>query len=572
MLRRKKSMKELSRRDFLKGAAVTTIGVSGAAGVASLAGCTDQKGGSQADWLPKSWDYETDVLVIGYGGAGLWSALTAKDEGASDVLVLEKAPVRGGGNSSINMGEFTWIDDPDEGEKYIRNFSHGLTNDKIARAFAEECEKNIDYAEKWGLEPTIQPGSAASDFTAGCEYPFLEGAKAMHVCAISQTNGVGGWKVLDAARADLGIEIVFSCHDEELIQDPETNEIVGVYTLIGDDTKKKAVKARKGVILTLGGFEFNEDLQAQYLKCYPMRGMAGWPFNTGDGISMVQKVGAQLWNMGGIISTCTAWYPENEQPYGLDSSCKADNYLWVDRLGHRWIDETVWLNPHNGWHAFMQFNDSTLADFERIPTWCIMDQNVIDAGPIGPTKGELAYGFFNMAMYMTDLPDEVGAYRGWSPDNSYEIEHGWLKKGDTIEALVDEMNKAMQELNGFQWIGLDPAEVKKSIEQYNAQCAAGKGDEFGRLPETMRPVERGPFYAYQIYPGSCSTLGGAKKNENAQVLDLDDQVIPRLYAAGCFGNMARHTYGVSGGNNAENMVWGRIAARHCCGLDPWDTK
>ena len=104
-------------------------------------------------------------------------------------------------------------------------------------------------------------------------------------------------KPLDQHRQDRGIDVVFDCHDERLIQNPETNEIVGCYTLIGDDAEKKAVKASKGVILCTGGFEFNEELQAKYLKCYPMRGFYGWKYNEGDGIKIAQKVGADLWHM-----------------------------------------------------------------------------------------------------------------------------------------------------------------------------------------------------------------------------------------------------------------------------------
>ena len=59
---------------------------------------------------------------------------------------------------------------------------------------------------------------------------------------------------------------------------------------------------------------------------------------------------------------------------------------------------------------------------------------------------------------------------------------------------------------------------------------------------------------------------------NAEVLDPAGNVIPRLYAAGCFGNMAGHTYGISGGNNAENMVWGRIAGRNAASLEAWDAQ
>ena len=54
--------------------------------------------------------------------------------------------------------------------------------------------------------------------------------------------------------------------------------------------------------------------------------------------------------------------------------------------------------------------------------------------------------------------------------------------------------------------------------------------------------------------------------------DPAGNVIPRLYAAGCFGNFQAYTYGITGGNNSENMVWGRIAGRHCAQLESWDAK
>ena len=78
--------------------------------------------------------------------------------------------------------------------------------------------------------------------------------------------GAGFFEAMDQHRQDRGIEVLFECHDEELIQNPVTKEIVGCYTLMGTDETPKAVKASKGVILCTGGFEFNEELQAKYLK------------------------------------------------------------------------------------------------------------------------------------------------------------------------------------------------------------------------------------------------------------------------------------------------------------------
>ena len=300
------------------------------------------------DWLPEAWDYECDLLVIGYGGAGLWAAVTAKDEGEADVLVLEKAPSRGGGNSSINMGEYTWVDDIDGAVQYITGFSKGHTPEDIARAWAEECYQNMDYCDYWNIDTELKKGTNASGGTSSCEYPWIEGAEAMHVCSFGDPTkgGNAGWHTLDQARSDLGIEVVFNCHDEELIQNPDTKEIVGCYTLIGDDEAPKAVKARKGVVMTLGGFEFNDELKNEYCKCYPMSGFYGWPFNTGDGIKMVQNVGAQLWHMNNIIGSYNAYFKDFEWPYAFTVTPGANNYVMLDRLGKRWIAESTFLSPH----------------------------------------------------------------------------------------------------------------------------------------------------------------------------------------------------------------------------------
>lgn len=74
--------------------------------------------------MPETWDYETDVLVIGYGGAGLWAGITAFDEGAQ-VLYLEKSPFRGGGSSSINMGQWTAPHDADAAAQFAFEAFHG---------------------------------------------------------------------------------------------------------------------------------------------------------------------------------------------------------------------------------------------------------------------------------------------------------------------------------------------------------------------------------------------------------------------------------------------------------------
>lgn len=551
---------ELTRRKFVAGAAAAS-----AVTAAATAGIPAAQA-EAASWLPDSWDYECDVLVIGYGGAGLWACLTAYDETDSEVLVLEKAPVRGGGSSSINMGEYAWVDDPEAAARYIEGFTKGHTPADMARAWAEEAYYNLDYCDYWGIYTEVKKGSNASGGTSSCEYPQFEGSEAMHVCAFGDPSegGNAGWRALDQVRRDLGIEVVFGCHDEELIQNPETREIVGCYTLIGDDAEPKAVKARKGVIITTGGFEYNEELQEKYLKCYPSIGFYGWPFNTGDGIGMVEHVGAQLWNMNMVCGSYCAFFRNSDYPYGFWCLPSGNGFIMVDQKGNRWWSEDQFMNPHVGFTNFLHF-DNDLVAWDRCPTWYVFDQTVIDAGPIGQLAGGIMAtpaGMTKIGMGLDDVPDECFHFPGWSEDNSVEIANGMIISGDTVEELCAKM----AEVDAAP----DAAALKATLERYNGYCADGFDPELGRAPETLQAIQMdGPFYAYAVYPGGNNTMGGAKKNVNAQVLDIDDQVIPRLYAAGSFGNFQAHAYGITGGNNAENMVWGRIAGRHCGGLEPW---
>ncbi len=542
---------EVSRRSFMKGAVAT----AGAAAVAGVAGSAVAE--EAASYLPAAWDYETDVLVIGYGGAGMWAALTAADEGESEVLILEKAPVRGGGNSAINLGEFTVPIDVEGCATYIKSFGRGLIADDMALAWATEAVRNGEYADRWGLPWQQNEGTLASKYTESCEYPNLPGSDSMAIGAI-EGYGMNFWDVMDENREDMGIEVLFSVTNEELIQNPETKEILGCYA--DYQGARIAIKARKGVIMTIGGFEFNEDLKNEYLKVYPALGFYGWPYNTGDGIKMVQKVGAQLWHMNCMIGGANPNFHDPEYPYAIQLSPKSDNYIWVDRTGKRWRNEKASSSPHVGWHQYLKFDDG-ICDFPLIPTWAVIDQTAFEAGRLGPDpSAKLARG-----MYAPSLPKELGRYDGWSEDNQAEVERGWLLKADTVEELVEKMHAIDPDMMSAETLAA-------TIEAYNSYCETGVDLEFGRPADKLLPLNNPPFYAWPIYPGGCSTLGGPKKNVNAQVLDLDDQPIPRLYAAGCFGNFAAHTYGISGGNNAENMVWGRIGARHCSALTPWDAE
>ncbi|MEG0303910.1 FAD-dependent oxidoreductase, partial [Gordonibacter sp.] len=518
----------VSRRTFIKGASVAAAAV---AGTAALAGCTTGGGSSASgDWMPKTWDYECDVLVIGYGGAGMWSSLIAADEGGQKVIVLEKAPERGGGNSSINNGEWTIVekDKADTFKKYIKAFTHGQTPEPMINAWVEECIRNTEYADKYGMTYEVVEKALAGTIP---EYSFLDDNAYEGSCKLSSVDGFGmlSFRELDEQREKLGIEVIFDAHDQRLIQNPETKEIVGTYTMIGNE--EKTVKASKGVIMCTGGFEFNEDLKNQYLKCYPFK-FEGWQYNTGDGIKMVEDVGAKLWHMDMAISMYSMWTRDPENDFSILYFMPGFSYFNVNRLGKRFVNENSMGSPHNGWHTLLSFDD-VIDDFDRIPSWGIFDQTCFDAGKLSTSQGD----FFECGNFASDLPDTIRAWDGWSQDNKAELEKGWILSGATIEELG-------QKIKDFDhWMNVDA--LKATFDEYQAFCEAKKDARFDRADKTLEKLDGGPYYAVAIYPGSCSTLGGPMKNEHGQVLDPAQNPIPRLYAAGCFGNFQAHSYGIT---------------------------
>ncbi|MFQ9180683.1 MAG: FAD-binding protein [Eggerthella lenta] len=280
-----KELGGLSRRSFLKGAGVAAAAVAGSA---ALAGCASGTGASQ-DWMPKSWDYECDLLVVGYGGAGMWASLIGADECGQQVLVLEKAPVRGGGNSSINNGEFAIINDA-EG---MRQYWHEMTQDvdtpsAVIDAWIDEGLRNCEYADKYELEYDINEKAIAGTIP---EYSFLPGGEGCQSIADPPGFGMASFEILDQKRKDLGVEVLFDCHDEHLIQNPDTKEIVGCTTMIGSE--EKTVKARRASSSARAASSSTRH-EAKYLKCYPFK-FEGWKYNTGDGIRMTEEVGGKLW-------------------------------------------------------------------------------------------------------------------------------------------------------------------------------------------------------------------------------------------------------------------------------------
>ncbi len=120
---------------------------------------------------------------------------------------------------------------------------------------------------------------------------------------------------------------------------------------------------------------------------------------------------------------------------------------------------------------------------------------------------------------------------------------------DTLEELVGQL-------------GIPADNALDSVKRYNGQCAAGVDADFGKSVDYLKPIEVAPFHALDARPSvmaSPLTLGGLKIDTSAEVLDLDGDPIPGLYAAGRTSSGVFGEYPGSGTSVADCVVFGRIA-------------
>ena len=184
----------------------------------------------------------------------------------------------------------------------------------------------------------------------------------------------------------------------------------------------------------------------------------------------------------------------------------------------------------------------------------IFDQKTVDKGPMGSSLGS-GYAI-----------NREG--HRWSKDLSKEVELGVVKKADNLTDLAKQ-------------IGLPEGALEQTVSKWNADMDAGKDTEFGRPlrakgkgsyafdgPEISAPIKTGPFYAVELYPTLVNTQGGPRKNVKGQVLDAFGQPISRFYVAGELGSMWGPIY-QGACNNAEAMVFGRIAGANAAAEKPW---
>ena len=326
---------------------------------------------------------------------------------------------------------------------------------------------------------------------------FSGGATNARIHAPEDGSGVGEYLVaaFSGVLDDLGIEVMLNTTATELITD-ESGAVVGVKA--ESATENLTINA-KAVILASGGFGANEEMYTQYRPDLLGTVTTNAPGATGDGIVMAQAVGADLVDIEQI-----QLHPTVEQTTSMliTEGVRGDGAILVNQNGERFINE-------------METRD------------------VVSAAEL-EQEGCYAYVIFDQ-----NLRDGLKAIEKY-------VNNGLTVQADTIEGLAEQ-------------IGIDPATLANTLEDWNGYVAAGADAAFGRDTGMEHNLSVAPYYAIQIAPGIHHTMGGVKINAEAEVINTDGEAIPGLFAAG------EVTGGVHGGNRiggnavADIVVFGRIA-------------
>ena len=490
--------------------------------------------------------YEADVVIVGAGGAGMTAALAAAEQGATVIIVESQAAV--GGNSvratgGMNAGDTETQNTNTFGEKAgveatLASAANYADNEEITKlaeevkfqwmAYQQAGTDYFDTVELMQLD-TMIGGKGINDpalveVLAENSAEGVEWLKKYNI-DLSNVGAFGGASVkrihrpvnAEGKTVSVGAYMIplleTACNENAaitILMETTANEIIMV------DGAAKGVKATgktgntvtvnaDAVILAAGGFGANLEMVASYqpsLEGFMTTNAAGIK---GQGIKMAEAVGAALVDMDQIQIHPTVQF---DTAALITEGLRGDGAILVNAEGKRFIDE-------------------------------VGTRDVVSAAEIAQTG---SYSWLIVDEAMLQKSSVIAGY----------VKKGFVFTGATYEELAAA-------------IGVDAAAFAETMNNWNSYVAAKNDPDFGRV-SFANPLDTAPYYAIKVTAGVHHTMGGVKINTETQVIDVNGNVIPGLYAAG------EVTGGVHGANRlggnavSDFVVFGRIAGAEAAEL------
>ena len=480
-----------------------------------------------------------DVIVVGAGNAALCAAISAKEQGAAKVLMLEKAPIdERGGNSLFTAGGFRFVHDgledvrrdilddlskaeadqmilpvlkKDDYLDDLRRVTEGQTDDTLSELLVGRSRETMSWMRKNRVR--FLPMFGRQSYKVEGKHHFYGG---VNIEAVG-----GGWGLVDQLikQAErVGIEIRYATAMRRLLQD-KSGAVTGVHVMGPDGYADLHAKC---VVLACGGFEANPEMRVRYYgPGWEACRVRGTRYNTGDGLKAALDIDAQAF---GGWSTCHAvQWDISAPPFGdrvvLDNFQKHSYPIGivVNLKGERFVDEGADYRNH----TYAKYGREVMKQPQRAAV------QIFDAKTIDMVRDE------------------------------YRIHQVTKAEANTIEELAAKLE-----------INVDG--LSRTVREFNAACQPGKYNPAildgvkteGITPPKSNwalPLDKPPYTGFVVTCGITFSFGGLRINEHCEVQNTSDRSIPGLYAAGeMVGGIFYENY-LGGAGLMSGAVFGRIA-------------
>lgn len=460
--------------------------------------------------LPKKWDYEADIIVIGAGTAGLPAAIVAADGGAK-VAVLEWLPMAAPSLGLINVGPaFAGTDVQkeqginDSPEEYYKDGTELAKGDpEIWRAFADKQLDCYYWCQEIGM-------NFGKDLFPPPSHRLKRGI---------WKKGPEMVRTLEKTAKAKGVDIKYSHRAIRLIADKDTGRVLGVKVKVKDEEQN--FKAKKAVIIGTGGFGRNKEMVEEYGPYFKDWLPTMCQGHHGDGLKMALDLGAGTKHLGRAVSGS----------FAVDIDTKSGIMDFIGYAGG------IFVNIHG-----KRFEDES----GRLRFYGL----VTETGMKQPEK--IWFGIIDDGIKNTTL------------------RHHMLKKAkpvvaDTVEELAEKM--------GIDPAGLKETidKYNSDIEKFGKDTMFDRQTQEG-CEGTPPKLDKPPYYGYKCTGATSSFKGGLKINGEAKVLTQYNEVIPSFYAAGevtggLWGDDGTYLPCTM---VTASMTFGMIAGENALKEPPWD--
>ena len=329
-----------------------------------------------------------DIVVIGAGGAGMTAAIKAVQDGATNVVIVEKTAMAGGNTlratGGLNAAETTFQDRDgieDSIQLFIDDTMKGgknINDPELVKYMAENSAEALYWANDLGADLTV--------------VGLFGGASVKRIHRPSDTSAVGPVlvKTLLNKIEELKIPVLYNTKADAILTD-DNGAVCGVK--VTDENGTYTINCKAAVLAT-GGFGANSEMVVQYKADLAGFGTTNAASATGDGIAMGTAVGAATVDMEQIQTHPTV-HPETQTMY--TEAVRGNGAILVNKEGARFTDEMGTRDVVSA--AILEQTDGQ--------AWLVFDQAVRDS--LKAIEGYISAGFVTEAAPVEELATAIGA-------------------------------------------------------------------------------------------------------------------------------------------------------------------